>query len=263
MKNIFILLLLFVATQTFSQTQNSNLYRKQWFIQNGDTLPYRILFPENFESQKAYPLLVFLHGRGESGSDNEKQLWNGSKLFLTDSFRSNHPCIVVFPQCFANNYWSNVQAVTDSTKNGKREFYFIENGEPTRAMNMLIGLIQNLQVRYKLNQNQFYAMGLSMGGMGTFEIVKRMPNTFAAAIPICGGAHPNTAKSLIKTNWWIFHGAKDDIVSPTHSEKMAEALKKAGAKVKFTLYANANHNSWDSAFAEPTLMSWLFSQKKK
>lgn len=102
-----------------------------------------------------------------------------------------------------------------------------------------------------------------MGGMGVFELVKRMPKTFAAAFPICGGANPVTASRMKKTSWWIFHGAKDDVVPPHHSEDMVAALKKANAKVKFTLYPNANHNSWDSAFAEPELLSWLFTQYKK
>ena len=101
-----------------------------------------------------------------------------------------------------------------------------------------------------------------MGGMGTYELVRRMPNTFAAAISICGGANPSTAKQLKKTNWWIFHGEKDDVVNPIFSEEMYKALKAKNAKVKFTLYPTANHNSWDSAFAEPGLLAWLFSQRK-
>lgn len=101
-----------------------------------------------------------------------------------------------------------------------------------------------------------------MGGMGTFELVRRMPGIFAAAFPICGGANPATAIQLKSTSWWIFHGAKDNVVPPFHSENMVNALKKAGASVKFTLYPEANHNSWDSAFAEPGLFDWLFSQKK-
>ena len=101
-----------------------------------------------------------------------------------------------------------------------------------------------------------------MGGMGTFEIVRRNPNLFAAAIPICGGANPATASKLKKTDWWVFHGAKDDVVPPHLSEDMVNALKKEKASVKFTVYPEANHNSWDSAFAEPDFLSWLFAQKK-
>ena len=99
-----------------------------------------------------------------------------------------------------------------------------------------------------------------MGGMGTFEIVRRNPKLFAAAFPICGGAHPAIASKLKKTKWWVFHGGKDDIVLPRYSEEMVKALEGVKATVKYTLYPNANHNSWDPAFAEPGLLSWLFSQ---
>ncbi len=242
--------------------QDTSLYEKYWFVQSGDTMPYRILFPENYDASKSYPLVLFLHGRGESGDDNEKQLTHGARLFLRDSIRKKYPAIVVFPQCSNKSYWSNVQAVMQGSKTGKRTFYFVPDGEPTSAMQQVLNLVDNILLRYRITKEQVYVMGLSMGGMGTFEIVKRKPKLFAAAIPICGGANPATAKQLRKTKWWIFHGAKDDVVSPSFSEAMVEALRMKNASVKFTLYPAANHNSWDAAFAEPQLLSWLFSQKK-
>ena len=263
MKYRSILAFLFVLLFADVQAQDMSLYEKQWFIQYGDTLPYCILLPENYDAAKTYPLIVFLHGRGESGNDNEKQLTHGAKLFLQDSIRKKYPAIVVFPQCSATNYWSNVQAVTSGTKNGKRSFYFVADGEPTSPLRLLMSLVGNLQVRYRIQQKQIYVMGLSMGGMGTFELVRRMPNTFAAAVPICGGAHPATATQLVKTKWWVFHGGKDDVVLPEFSQKMVTALKQQKASVKFTLYPDANHNSWDAAFAEPQLLQWLFQQRKQ
>lgn len=254
--------LLLLVTATILKAQDLNLFEKQWLTQNGDTMPFRVLLPENYDPAKKYPLVLFLHGRGESGSDNEKQLTHGAKMFLQDSIRKNYPAIVVFPQCAANSYWSNVQAVMNGSKAGKRTFYFVPVGEPSKAMVMLQSLVGNLLERYPVKLNQVYVMGLSMGGMGTFELVRRMPGLFSAAIPICGGAHPATAPQLVKTKWWVFHGGKDDVVLPAFSEQMVEALKKAKAPVQFTLFPNANHNSWDPAFAEPGLLKWLFSQKK-
>ncbi len=102
-----------------------------------------------------------------------------------------------------------------------------------------------------------------MGGMGTYELVRRMPKTFAAAFAICGGAHPGTAKHIRKTSWWLFHGLKDDVVLPIFTQQMEAALRKQRADVKATYYPNANHNSWDPAFSEPGLMQWLFSIKSK
>ena len=108
-----------------------------------------------------------------------------------------------------------------------------------------------------------YVGGLSMGGMGTFEIVWRNPKLFAAAFPICGGADTGSAKKFSKISWWIFHGAKDDVVLPLFSQRIVTALQQINADVKFTLYPEANHNSWDNALAEPELMPWLFSNVKK
>ncbi|PZR23046.1 MAG: phospholipase [Citrobacter freundii] len=255
LKNIFLFICL-----TFSailNAQNRGLYEKFQFIQNGDTLPYRILLPENYDSSKAYPLVLFLHGRGESGNDNEKQLSLGSALFLRDSIRQKYPAIVVFPQCAANSYWSNVHTVADAK--GHRTFYFVPDGEASSSMKLLLSFTSNLEVRYKIRKDQIYVMGLSMGGMGTFEIVRRKPGYFAAAVAICGGADPATALAMKKTKWWIFHGGKDDVVSPEFSEKMQAALKKAGATVRYTVYPEANHNSWDAAFKEPELLKWMFS----
>ena len=261
MKALFLSLSLAIAL--LASAQDKRLYQKQWFIQNGDTMPYRILLPLNYDSAKAYPVVFFLHGRGESGRDNEKQLIHGWRLFLQDSVSSKHPAIVIFPQCRDDDYWSNVQMVTQGKSTGKREFHFVKNGPPSTAMSLLMGLVDNVFNRYRYNPAQVYVGGLSMGAMGTFELVRRKPKTFAAAFAICGGAHPATAKKLKKTNWWLFHGMKDDVVPPVYTQQMETALKKAGANVRASYYPNANHNSWDPAFAEPDLMRWLFAQRRK
>ncbi|MFV0606557.1 MAG: prolyl oligopeptidase family serine peptidase [Niabella sp.] len=260
MKKIGLIITIFLlAIGQQGIAQNYDAFQKCKFMQNGDTLPYRILLPENFNPSKKYPLVVFLHGRGESGNENERQLTHGAALFLNEKNRKDFPAIVVFPQNPVRCYWSNVQTVMNDK--GKRSFYFVAGGEASPSMKMVIALVNNLFVQYKIQKNQVYAMGLSMGGMGTFELVNRMPTTFAAAIPICGGANPAIASNIKNTDWWVFHGAKDDVVLPTFSENMVKAMKRNGVNVKFTLYPNANHNSWDSAFAEPELLKWLFSKK--
>lgn len=244
-----------------SWAQDKSAYEKHWFIQGYDTLPYRLLLPKNYNASKEYPLILFLHGSGERGNDNEAQLVHGWKLFLQDSVREKYPAIVVFPQCSQNSYWSNVDFRYD-TVTKKRTFLFPVNGEPTVAMRLLINFLDDLDDRYKLDDDRLYVGGLSMGGMGTFELVRRKPKLFAAAFPICGGANPATAKSLKRPSWWIFHGLKDDVVPPELSQQMADAIKAKEGDVKLTLYPNANHNSWDPAFAEKDLLPWLFSHKK-
>jgi len=266
LKHLWIVLLL-IPISILSQNDKIDgeyelsLYKKFTFYRGGEALPFRILFPENFDSTKEYPLVVFLHGKGESGNDNEKQLIHGAKLFLDKTNRENFPAIVIFPQCDTNSFWGNVQMITDEQE--KMEFYFTEEKNASKSMQLLIEFLDNLKNKYRIKQDQIYVMGLSMGGMGTFELVSRLPKVFAAAVPICGGANTGIVKKLKHTNWWVFHGAKDEVVPYELSENMVNIMKKNKINVRYTLYPNANHNSWDLAFSEPDLLSWMFSQKKK
>lgn len=257
----YIIAFLLIAQLPFSGgAQDRSLFQKKWMVQGDDTMPYRVLLPKNYDSTKKYPVIFFLHGAGERGRDNEKQLAHGSKLFLTDSVRDKFPAFVVFPQCGINDYWSNVLRMHGD--GDKRTFYFLEDGNPNKAMQMAQELLTYFLATYPIKKDQVYVGGLSMGGMGTYELVRRMPGTFAAAFAICGGADPATAKQMKDVSWWIFHGLKDDVVPPYHSENMVKALLARGVRVRFNFFPNANHNSWDSAFAEPDLLPWLFKQHK-
>jgi predicted peptidase len=261
MKNIkltFSLMLLFYGLS--SNAQDLNKYEKGSFIKGKDSIPYRILFPENFDASKKYPIIFFLHGRGESGNDNQKQLTHGAKLFLKEEVRKQFPAIVVFPQCTTDSYWANVVISTDST--GRRGFNFQEKGKPSKAMHALLGMIDNLLDKPYTDHSRVYIGGLSMGGMGTYELLRRKPRVFAAAFAICGGDNIANVQRYKKIPLWIFHGEKDDVVPVVYSTRIADQLKVLGRPAKLTLYPEANHNSWDSAFAEPGLLPWLFSNHK-
>ncbi len=233
-----------------------NQYRKRLFIYQGDTLPYREF---NYSSlwEKRLPLVIFLHGSGERGNDNFSQLSHGSEWIWRASL-SQYPCHAIFPQCPKNSYWSNVKRTVDST--GKPHFEFNDDTASTKAMKLLMAFVRHLKKQSYLDSNRIYIGGLSMGGMGTIELMKRMPKTFAAAFPICGGGNISNFKPLRKTQWWFFHGLKDDIVPPSNSIDLVQQLKSNKINVQLTLYPNANHNSWDSAFAESGLLPWLFKQ---
>jgi predicted peptidase len=254
-------LLVFFSLFFQSYAQDLSLYEKHSLSSVEFNMPYRVLLPENYDANKKYPLVYFLHGYGERGNDNEKQLIHGAKLFLREDVRRDFPAIVVFPQCSEDSYWSNSVAVV--TPNGPKSYYFQQEGTATKAMQQAELLLEILLETYPVDLSRVYIGGLSMGGMGTFEMVRRHPDLFAAALPICGGGNLKTVDFLKNVNWWIFHGAKDNVVPPHFSSDMADALKKAGANVKFSLYPEANHNSWDPAFAEEELLPWLFSNKKK
>jgi predicted peptidase len=257
-------ILLFVWLSLFAtalRAQDLSLYQREMFATSqGDSMPYRVLYPENFNPEERYPLVLFLHGRGESGRDNEKQLTYGARLFLKDTLRTNYPAIVVFPQCPTDSYWSNVLIQTDNT--GKRNFTFMKGGDPTPAMRALLELTGSLTDKPYVDKDRVYVGGLSMGGMGTYELLRRKPKLFAAAFAICGGDHVANVKKYRKVPLWVFHGAKDNVVPLAFSESVVQALRRKGAKVNFTVYPNADHNSWDAAFAEPALLPWLFIHSK-
>jgi predicted peptidase len=224
----------------------------------GKILKYQVMFPEGYSENKPYPLLVFLHGAGERGDDNEKQLTHG-KQFLIDNFHSKFPAIVIAPQCPADDYWANVERhqIGDSYS-----FRFGATDQPTTSMQVLEELIRNWIKSGKVDKSKVYVGGLSMGGMGTLELLWRLPQTFAAAFPICGGADLNKLPLYSKnTSVWLFHGDADAIVPVESSQKAYKRLKQLGCDVKYTEYKGINHNSWDSVFVEKDLAAWLFSQK--
>jgi predicted peptidase len=238
--------------------QDLQLYQKENFRSGNNVMPYRILYPDHFDKTKKYPLVLMLHGSGERGNDNELQLTHGAALFVDPEVRKKYPAIVIFPQCRAEDYWSNV--VREKIDSDKTNYIFRQDGEPTPTMKMLIAFIDDLLKKPYVDQKRLYVGGLSMGGMGTFELLSRKPHLFAAAFPICGGGHPSTVKAYAKqVSLWVFHGAQDDVVPIHHSEFMVDALKKAGADVRFTVYPDVKHESWEKAFAEPDLLPWLFS----
>lgn len=251
--------LCFIVLSTQAQlTQDA--YEKQVYTRNGQQLNYRILYPEGFNQDKSYPVLLILHGGGERGDDNEKQLVHGSSLFLDEAFRKDYPSIVIFPQCPQESYWANVDV---DRRSYPLKFNFNEDGDPTYPLHLVMSLMDSIKSLPVSKDDQIYVGGLSMGGMGTFEIVSRRPDLFAAAIAICGGAHPDRAKSIAgAVPMWIFHGAQDIVVLPSYSTEMVIAIRKAGGTAKYTLYKDANHGSWDNAFAEPRLFPWLFSNIK-
>ena len=239
-----------LAFPVFAQGPDLSKFDRGSYINKGDTVPYRILFPQNFDPTKKYAMILVLHGAGERGNNNESQLKYGTQLFMNDTIRAKYPAIVIFPQCPASSFWSNVKMGNDAS--GKLTWTFIEGGDPTVAMKGLLGLISQFQDKPYVDKHRIYVGGLSMGGMGTFELLRRKPEWFAAAFSICGGDNTLNARIYAKkVPMWIFHGEKDSVVPFDHSQVMVEAIKAAGGNPKFTVYPNDDHNSWDDALKEP------------
>ncbi|MCB0638484.1 MAG: prolyl oligopeptidase family serine peptidase [Lewinella sp.] len=221
---------------------------------DGSTLPYRLLSPPENAQRDTYPLVLFLHGAGERGNDNVAQLVHGSQLFL--DHQDEYPAYVLFPQCERESYWA------DANRDfGNFSFQF--RTQPKPDLGAALALVDSLVEVLPIDPERVYIMGLSMGGMGTFEAIARRPELFAAAVPICGGSIPELAPLYAgQVPVWIFHGAKDDIVQPQLSRDMAQAIYAHGGNVQYTEFPEANHNSWDATFAEPGLLPWLFSQRR-
>jgi predicted peptidase len=253
---------MYLTQSTTIWSQDFNLFEKRMLKGAGkDSLPYRILFPASYDRTKKYPLVMVLHGGGERGNDNEKQLTHGAKLFLSENNRSRFPAIVVFPQCPEEQYWSSVNI--DRTKMPLSLEFDYETAQVKWPLAMTLELIAQLKKEEGVESSRVYITGLSMGGMGTFEAVYRYPDVFAAALPVCGGGDAlHYDKRVNKIPFWIFHGDQDAVVDVKNSRTMVERLKQLNVNVKYTEYPAVNHNSWDNAFAEPDFLSWMFSMKK-
>lgn len=235
--------------------------KKEFQFAEGKTLPYRILYPENYDKTKKYPVLLLLHGGGERGSDNEKQLTHGAKLFLKEENRKNYPAIIIAPQCPEDTYWASTK-IDRTSQPFKITFDYA--AEPNWPLVASGELVKKMITEGVADKSRIYVTGLSMGGMGTFEAVYRFPDLFAAALPICGGGDVNKYdKRVTKTAFWVFHGVADAVVDVKLSREMVGKLKTLKSAVKYTEYPGVNHNSWDNAFAEPDYLKWMFAQKRK
>lgn len=258
MKPTVMLVILSLALLPNIHTQNFSAFKKECFENDkGEKLPYRILFPKNYDSTQKYPLILFLHGSGERGDDNKAQLVHGAEMFLDKI--NQYPSIVVLPQCPKDFRWSNVDwdsRMEDGTCNMPL------SEKPTKPMGLVLQLLDELLESKSIDTDRIYLGGLSMGGFGTFDLLARKPDFFAAAIPICGGGNPLVAKLYAEnTSIWIFHGDADTVVPVEGSRKMYRVLKESGADVQYKEYPGVKHDSWTNVFAEPDLFKWLFSKK--
>lgn len=257
---LLIILLLIAQAAQAAVTDTSAFIRKTYVSKTGETLLYQVLYPENYDKNRTYPLILFLHGAGERGSDNVTQLRHPSEMLLDSQNRKNYPAIVLLPQCPADQYWPFSEH-PDKDLRWDRISYPVNTpiSKPLRLANELLDYYCESEA---VDMNRIYIIGLSMGGMGTFDMVTRFPEKFAAAIPICGGVNVSRLKKAEKVAFRLFHGDIDQVVPVSTSRAAYKELKHLGAKVEYIEYPNVNHDSWVQAFREPDFMEWLFKQKK-
>ena len=210
----------------------------------GETLNYRLMLPKNYAAtgREKYPLVLFLHGAGERGDENIKQLVHASKDFASDANRAKYPCFVVFPQCPDGKRWVEVDWTLDSHV----------QPEESISLKLTRELLTALQKEFRIDDNRLYATGLSMGGFGVWDMVTRTPDLFAAAAPVCAGADEATADRVTKLPIWAFHGDKDTVVKVERSRRMIAAIEKAGGKPLYTEYPGVGHDSWAKPMPTPS-----------
>lgn len=255
----FIVFLFLSISLSAQQRYGTETYGKETFVSTqGDSLPYRLLRPETVKPGKKYPLVLFLHGAGERGNDNERQLNHGGQMFLNPVNREKHPAFVLMPQCPQGKYWGYRE----------RPESFIPSNMPVgQEITPLFRAVKELLDSYlskpEVDKRRIYIIGLSMGAMGTYDMICRYPKLFAAAVPICGTVNPERLSGVKDVKVRIFHGDADDIVTVEGSRGAYKALKAAGAEVEYIEFPGCGHNSWNPAFNYPGFMDWLFGQKKK
>jgi predicted peptidase len=227
------------------------------FKSDGKALPYRLLKPAETKSGEKHPLVVFLHGAGERGTDNKKQLvwfWDAKKPSpMTRPEVAAAKAFVIVPQCPEGKRWVEVPWEKGSYK----------SPEVSEPLKLTLALIDSFIKDNPIDADRVYVIGMSMGGYGAFDAVQRRPELCAACVSICGAGDLSKAKDIAHVPVWAFHGEVDRAVPVSGSREMVDALKKAGAEPKYTEYPKVGHNSWSPAFAETEFWNWVFAQKRK
>lgn len=232
----------------------SNFGKDIFHDSRGFSLPYRMFIPPEYSEQsrnlERMPLILLLHGSGERGTDNEAQLGNGVAELL-GSLPS--PCFSLVPQCPIDHRWVEV----DWT-----EQRHVIPPEPSSPLFATLELLDRHCARYPIDSARIYLIGLSMGAFGVWDLLCRLPERFAAAVPICGGADEQAVPAARAVPIWAFHGALDSVVPVERSQRAIDAVRAAGGTPRYTEYPDVDHDSWTAAFAEPDLIPWLFSHHR-
>ena len=250
------LLLIMAAVAITAQTVTVDDFEAHIFTEGaGSPLPYRLFVPRNYNPALKYPLILFLHGAGERGTDNRAQLsvWSDPLVFVQSPAQTIQPCFMLAPQCPWSDQWVNVPFWQGS--------YSLISVPLSPSLQATVNLVQVLQNTYSIDASRLYVTGLSMGGYGAWDLLTRYSNLFAAAIPICGGGDPSQAAAIALRPVWAFHSADDSAVPVSGTRAMIAAMQQNGGSPLYTEYPSEGHFCWIRAYATPGLPAWLFAQQ--
>lgn len=226
------------------------------------TYRYRLVEPpaEAIADGKRVPLVVFLHGSGERGDDNARQLVHFVGNAAKPEFQAKAPCFILAPQCPADETWASIDLKT--LKAGGTMAFVVE---PTRSLRAVEAMIDELTRTRPIDRDRIYLTGLSMGGFGAFDLAARRGELFAAVVPVCGGGDPSTAGRMAGVPFLIAHGTDDPVVPVEQGRMMEVALRNAGATVTLKEFPGVGHDSWTPAyrFGEGGVLDWMFAQRRR
>lgn len=250
-----IALALLIATSAVAQdgADHSTILRGSIEVENS-TYPYRLLRPETQVEGKTYPLILFLHGAGERGDDNERQLAHFPSRMANDAYRERFPCFVLAPQCPTGERWVNADWAAETSTP--------LSTSPSPAMSGAIAALEQVVAEYPIDLDRIYLTGLSMGGYGTWDLAARQPGWFAAAAPICGGGDERTVARLAGLPISVWHGAADRVVPASRSRTMVEALRELDANIEYHELEGVGHNAWTKAYGENGCLDWMWGMKR-
>ena len=221
----------------------------------GQVLLYRWAAPKTVDPAKRYPLVVLFHGAGERGSDNRAQLVHGATDLLNYMETKGIEAYFIAGQCPSGQQWVN-------TPWGAKAHTMPER--PSAAMGLAMELLEKTMQTHPVDRDQVLVTGISMGGYGTWDIVQRRPDWFAAALPCCGGGDTNLAVRIRDVPIWAFHGGVDKVVPTSRSRDMVNALKAVGGNIRYCEYPGVDHGCWGGTYANwDKVLSWFFAQRRK
>lgn len=260
LKTLIVAMVLVMAAQAWGASPVEPFEVKTYNYTGGEyenePFQYLLLTPAKLEPGKKYPIVLFLHGAGERGT-NDMQLVKRHfpEQMATPEYREKFPCFVIVPQCRPNKRWVEVDwSATESQP---------MPSQPGDQMQVAIDILRKSLEELPVDQSRVYLTGLSMGGYGSWDLAARHPELFAAVVPICGGGDERQAARLKDVPLWAFHGDQDQAVPVERSRKMIAAIQAAGGQPKYTELAGVGHNSWTPAYSDPTgVLKWMFEQKK-
>jgi predicted peptidase len=220
-----------------------------------ETFGYRLLKPPAATTETLYPLVLFLHGAGERGKDNEVQLKYLPTWMTAPENRQRFPCYLIAPQCRPDTYWVETPRAFD--REAPRQ-------PPGPQMQVVLNVLEEVLVNHPIDPQRLYLTGLSMGGYGSWDLGTRWADRWAAVAPICGGGDELYADRLVHVPVWAWHGDRDDVVPVDKSRTMIEAIRSAGGSPKYTELKGVGHDSWTEAYtAADGLLPWMFAQRKQ